>query len=262
MASRFRSAIIDFSKLFIVLSLSLTPRLMAQDPEDPPGDPETGRTTVSVGARTVFPLYLGAGLQLHATPQLRLGLDIGKTPAAYAEAIGSAATHMKGQSQYKPTLVAAFSNNSLYRVYLRYSFSPLASRGWAIEFGLSQISSRGEEKVSDIGRVSVTGRDYKAIESSISALGYRPYVTMKTRMVWADFMGMYQWDLPHSLHAAIGAGLARVTGAEVDLSTEIPRFDSSATGMALLDLAESDLSSGIERYGLSPVLSLDIAYVF
>lgn len=261
MAIRLKSSIRTIFKLFLLAQVLVAPKLMAQDPEPLADENWDGAPLLSLEARTIFPLYIGAGLQLHASPQLRIGLDFGKTPGAYAEAIGSTASTVMGNSDYKPTIVAAFSDNSLYRTYVRYTFSEEMS-GWAVEFGLTQISSKGEEKVSDVARVASNGQDYRQIVNTISALGYRPYVNMRTKMLLADIMGVFQWEFPHNLHVSVGAGLAKITGAEVDLSTDVPQFDSSKLGIALLSLAESDLASGIERYGLSPILSFDVAYAF
>jgi hypothetical protein len=251
----------SFPTAILLSSLIIAPSLMAQDPDPLPEENWDGAPLVSLEARTIFPLYVGAGIQLHASPQLRIGLDFGQTPGAYAEAIGSLGSRLKGNDNYKPTLVAAFANNSLYRIYLRYNFTDEPT-GFGIEVGLTQISSKGEEKISDVARVAANGQNYQGILNSVSALGYRPYVDMKTKMLLADIMGVYQWELAPSLHASAGAGLAKVTGAEVDLSTEVSEFDSSKLGIALLSMAESDLASGIERYGLSPLISLDIAYSF
>lgn len=261
MAIRLKYSIPSISYIVLLAQILIVPRLMAQDPEPLPDENWDGAPLVSVEARTIFPLYIGAGLQLHASPQLRIGLDFGKTPGTYAEAMGSAGSRLMGKSDYKPTIVAAFQDNSLYRSYIRYSFSEEVS-GWAMEFGLTQIHSKGEEKVSDVARVASNGQNYKAIANTISALGYRPYVNMRTKMLLADIMAVYQWEFPHNLQFTVGAGLAKITGAEVDLSTDVPQFDSSKRGIALLSMAESDLASGIERYGLSPVLSFDVAYAF
>jgi len=261
MASRYRSSFASMSKVCLALSL-WAPNLMAQDPDDPPEAFTKSKAPIlSIHARTVFPLYLGVGAQVHATPQFHIGVDFGQTPGAYAEAVGSTASRILGHSEYKPTIVAAFSDNSLYRMYLHYAFSE-SNTGWAVEVGLTQISSSGEQKVSDVTRVATNGRDYQDIETTIVALGYRPYVNVETKLVLADIMGMYQWQLPYNLRASVGAGLAKVTGAEVRLSTDVQQFDDSKLGMALLGLAENDLSSGLETYGLTPLLSLDVSYQF
>lgn len=263
MASPILSKLASFPTaiLLSLASLLAAPQLMAQDPDPLPDENWDGAPLISLEARTVFPLYIGAGVQLHASPQLRIGLDFGQTPGAYAEAIGSVASRLKGNENYKPTIIAAFSDNSLYRIYLRYNFTDEPT-GFGIEVGLTQISSKGEEKISDVARVASNGQDYQGILSTVTALGYRPYVDMKTKMLLADIMGVYQWEFSPNFHASFGAGIAKVTGAEVDLSTEVSEFDSSKLGIALLSMAESDLASGIERYGLSPLISLDIGYSF
>lgn len=60
----------------------------------------------------------------------------------------------------------------------------------ALEVGLTQISSKSEEKVSDVAKVASNGQDSKGIEQTLSALGYRPYGNMRTKMLLADIMAV------------------------------------------------------------------------
>ncbi len=252
----------SFLVIGIPLLLSLgtfTPQLLAQDPEEV--SEELWDTQLSIQGRTIFPLYWGAGLYLQASPKLRLGIDLGKTPSDYATVLGSMTTHLQGGSEYKPTIVAAFADSSLYRANIRYAFLE-QNKGWSLEFGLSQMSTKGEQKIRDVARIASIGQDYQGVEAAVIAAGYRPYVTMKTKILLADIMTFYQWEFPNHIQTSVGAGFAKVMAAEVDLSTKAPGLDSTNFGIVMLGLGESDLAAAIQKYGVSPILSLDIAYLF
>ncbi len=247
--------------LIVIASMLLTHPGFAQDPDELPDENWDGAPILTFNARTLFPLYIGGGPQLHASPQLRIGLDFGTTPGAYSEAIGSAASNVMQRDEYKSTIKAAFHDSSLYRVYLRYALNDEV-QGFGMEFGLAQISAKGEEKMADVAKAANLESDFRSVEALIQAAGYRPYVTLKTKLLTFDMMGTYTWDLQRNLTFTAGAGLTKVLGAEVDLSTEVDQFDSSKLGMALLNLGETELADGIEKYGLSPVLLLEAAYSF
>ncbi len=233
----------------------------AQDPDDLPEDNWDGAPILSIAPRTIFPLYMGGGVQLHASPQLKLGLDFGTTPDLYADANGSMASFFSGKGDYKPIVAAAFENSSLYRVYLRYAFTE-EPNGWGIELGFSQISSKNDQSVIDIAKATGLENDYVTVESTLAAAGLRPYIQMETKFLNLDVLATYDYEIKHNLRLTIGGGLSKIIGAEVDLSTKADQFDSSRTGMALLSLAETELSDGLEKFGMTPALSLEIAYQF
>lgn len=256
----FHTSKVLITALFLSSLFPSSPAL-AQDPDELPDENWDGSPIISLHARTIFPLYAGAGVQLHASPQLRLGLDFGTTPDPYSEAIGSVASGLMGKDEFKSTIKAAFEDSSLYRVYLRYNFSE-ENTGWGVEFGLAQIAAEGEQKVADVAKAANLEQDFRSVESIIAAAGYRPYVNMKTKMLTLDILATYHYELKPNLQMNFGGGFAKVIGAEVDLSTDVDQFDSSRLGIALLNLGETELSDGIEDYGLSPLLSIEIAYQF
>lgn len=249
-----------FSTLFL-LAATVSQHARAQDTAEELPDNWDGAPIVSLHARTIFPLYVGVGLQLHASPQLKLGLDFGTTPEPYAEAIGSVASSLLNKDDYKSTIKTAFEDSALYRVYLRYAFTEEPT-GWGVELGLSQISADGEENVSEVAKAANLERDFRTVESLISAAGYRPYVKMKTKILAFDILATYSHELKNNFLLTFGGGLAKVLAAEVDLSTEVSQFDSSKLGIALLNLGETELADGIEKYGLTPILSVELAYQF
>ncbi len=253
----------DKTALTFSLLMMATP-LMAQNEVEAGigGDEWDGAPLVSVHARTIFPLYMGAGVELHASQNFSLGLDLGMTPKAYADAVGNLASRVVGKEDYKDTIATAFHDTTLYRINLHYNFRD-DNKGWGIEAGLSQMSAKGDEKIADLAKVVNTGgQDFTNAAATAEALGYRPYVTMKTKMVAVDLMGTYRWELRNKFSATLGAGLIKVTNAQVEMSTGVPQFDSSKYGSLLLSMAESDVGSSIEKYGLAPILSFELAYVF
>jgi hypothetical protein len=233
----------------------------AQDPDELLDDSWDGAPLLSLAPRTIFPLYAGLGVQLHASPQLKLGLDFGTTPKPYAQAIASTASSLAHEDKYEPAIAAAFDDNALYRVYLRYALTEESS-GFGIELGFAQISSESEERVSKLAKAAGLERDYATVETLIAATGRRPYVHMKTKLLSLDLMATYDYEIKHNLRLTTGGGLGKIIGAEVDLSTDVAQFDSSKTGIALLGLGESELADVIEKYGISPLLSIEIAYQF
>ena len=63
------------------LFMMSAPALLAQGVEAGIGGDEwDGAPLVSLHARTIFPVYMGAGVELHASQSFSLGLDFGATP--------------------------------------------------------------------------------------------------------------------------------------------------------------------------------------
>jgi hypothetical protein len=211
-------------------------------------------------AVTLFPTVAGIGAGASYREHFQVGVLYGVTPSAYSDAIAGIAADLSGKPSYKDVIQAAFQNNSLWRFSFQYNFISTV-KGWRVGVAASTLSSSGNAGIDQV-LAAATGGDYTALKTFLIASGRSTTVDMNSSLWMGEVRGGYAWELIDRLSLTAWFGIIKVLSNDVQLKTGLAAFEASAAGSALLRSTESELESIINRYGISPILGLSVAYMF
>jgi hypothetical protein len=207
---------------------------------------------------TVFPIYLGGGIELTLQSHFQLDLEFGLTPKAYSSAIGSAAVSFGGNSSYKDVVEAAYQNNSLVRFGARYGFQKPMT-GWKVGVLGTRLTSSGRAAIDQV-LAAATGNSYTNLKTLLLAAGRSTDVDMSATLIIGEIEGSYGWELGHGFYGNASVGIAKVLDSTVALKTGLSNFEATAAGNNLMRTSESDLRSILIEYGISPTLGFTVSY--
>lgn len=212
-----------------------------------------------VGAKTVFPLFLGVEANALLTNQFEIGLGLGFTPGFYSSTIGSVAASISNNAKYKNLVEAAMSSSSAIRLHLQYNFR--GRGGWRLGLAGSRMSTEGTASIDSV-LGATSGNDFTNLKNLLTAAGKSTDVTMGTSMLSLELYGGYSFQVTDNMHLSITAGFLKLFAPSVTLTTALPDFNASTSGKALLNDTESDIETILRDYGYSPTAALGLVYWF
>ncbi len=209
---------------------------------------------------TVFPTFIGAGAGVAFREHYELNVLYGVTPQLYHETIAKVAADIAGEPSYEGIVNTAFNNNSVLRSAFQYNFGSV-NKGWTSGFAFSLFHADGVAQLKDVAESS-NSSGLAALLALLIGAGKDPTVELKSELFIAELNFGYRWPLTKKLSLGANLGVAKVVSAEMQLSTELPNYDSSAQGKKTLRETESDLETVVEKYGITPTLGLGLCYIF
>lgn len=210
--------------------------------------------------KTIFPIFLGAGLGVSFQEHFELDVLYGVTPKPYYETIGSTAASLGGNPAYKDVIESAFQNNSLWRVGIQYNFSE-TKRGWHMGVAYSRLTSSGKAGIDSV-LAAATGLDYTQLKNALTVAGKSTLVDMNSELNIGEIQAGYNWEIATNVTLAATLGVAKVLSSDVQLKTGLTNFEATNAGKTLMTNSETELESIINEYGVSPTLGLLFSYVF
>ncbi len=216
---------------------------------------------VGLTAQTVFPTFLGGGLEVSYKTKFALGVQAGLVPRAYSNAIAEAAAAFSGETSYRDVVKAAFEKNSLFRLYTEYRFGSQPRRGFRLGAAYSLLDSSGSAPI-DTALEASTGRDFTLLKQLLGLQGRDANVHMDANLGLGELYLGYGWRTWRNLFLGLDLGVAKVFTSKIHLKTDAPAYDNSANGRTQLRASESDLESILKKYGITPTVSLRAGYFF
>lgn len=241
-------------KLFVVI-LACTLSLLARADEA-----ETSSLfRLGAGAKTVFPLFLGAEGNALLNDRFEVGLGFGFTPGFYASTIGGVAASIGNNSKYKALTEAALSSSSAVRLHIQYNFR--GKRGWRLGLAGSRMATEGSASIDEV-LGATSGNDFTSLKNQLIAAGRNPNVTMSTNTFSVELYGGYAFQIVDNFHLSTTIGFLKLFNPNVALTTELPAFNASASGRNLLRETESDIEKILNDYGYAPTVAIGLVYWF
>lgn len=211
------------------------------------------------GVKTVFPLFMGAEGNALLADHFEIGLGFGLTPGFYASTIGSVAASIGGNPKYQDLTEAALSSSSAFRLHVQYNFR--GKSGWRLGLAGSRMATSGEAGIDSV-LAATQGNDFTNLKNLLVAAGKNPNVSMATTTFSLELYAGYSFQLVDNFHLSVTAGFLKLFNPSVALTTELPAFNASATGNALLRETETDIETILNDYGYSPTAAIGLVYWF
>ncbi|WP_413570519.1 hypothetical protein ACLWBD_08075 [Bdellovibrio sp. HCB117] len=205
---------------------------------------------------TVFPTFLGAGLNLKVYEYLEFSVAYGNVPVTYYNTI---ADIISNDDTQRRVINAAFKNNRVLRAALQYNIQ--GDVGWHIGMTAAQLNAEGSAGIDEV-LYAATGDDYTLLKDLLIALGRDPSVNMDSELMILGLHVGYTWLLGDHLYVKASLGAVKVMGSKISISTGIPEFDSIYPGHAVISAAEGDLEDNVNESGLSPTAGLTLTWQF
>lgn len=209
---------------------------------------------------TTFPVFAGAGFGVIYQDAFDVRISGGVTPEAYYKVIGEAAASSSQKESYKDVVNAAFQNNALAKLDVDYHYDSVRT-GWLIGGSFSYLKSKGQAGIDKV-LGAATGKDYTALKNLLTAAGKSTEVDMDSSLVISEIHVGYNWNPYNKLVISTTLGVAKVTGADINLQTGLPNFESSQAGSNLMRQSESDLEEIVKDQGISATAALGLVYLF
>lgn len=225
-----------------------------------------GKSSSSMGAQfygtasTAFPLFAGGGIGMIYASNFDLRLSYGQTPQSYYKFIGEAAASSGENEAYKDVIESAFYKNSLAKIDFDYHYESIRT-GWVIGGSFYYLKSKGQAEIDQV-LGAATGRDYTALKNLLIAAGRSTEVEMDSTLYISEIHIGYNWNLINRLILSSSLGVAKVTGADVNLKTGLPNFEASQAGSNLMRQSESDLEDILKDQGATASIALNLKYLF
>lgn len=210
--------------------------------------------------KTIFPIFLGAGVGVSFQEHFELDALYGVTPKPYYETIGSTAASLGGNAVYKNVIESAFQNNSLWRVGIKYNFNE-TKRGWHMGLAYSKLTASGKAGIDSV-LSAATGLDYTQLKNALAAAGKSTLVDMDSVLNIGEIQTGYTWEILTNFTVRATLGVAKVLSSDVKLKTGLANFEATNAGKTLMSNSENELESIIDQYGITPTLGLSFSYVF
>ncbi|WP_373999590.1 hypothetical protein [Bdellovibrio bacteriovorus] len=205
---------------------------------------------------TVFPTFVGAGLNLKVYEYLEFSVAYGNVPVLYYNTI---ADIISSDDAQRRVINAAFKNNRVLRAALQYNIQ--GDVGWHIGMTAAQLNAEGSADIDEVLHAA-TGDDYTLLKDLLIALGRDPSVNMDSELMILGLHAGYTWLLGDHLYVKASMGAVKVMGSKISISTGVPEFDSIYPGHAVISAAEGDLEDNVNESGLSPTLGLTLTWQF
>lgn len=210
--------------------------------------------------KTIFPVFLGAGVGVSFQEHFEFDVLYGITPKPYYETIGSVAASLGGNTAYKDVIESAFQNNSLWRIGAKYNFSE-TKKGWHVSLAYSRLTSSGQAEIDSV-LAAATGLDYTQLKNALAAAGRSTMVDMSATLNIGEIQAGYTWEIASNVTLGAALGVAKILSNDVKLKTGLSNFEATNVGKTLITSSESELESIINQYGTSPTVGVAFAYVF
>ncbi|WP_291516689.1 hypothetical protein [Bdellovibrio sp. ArHS] len=205
---------------------------------------------------TVFPTFVGGGLNLKVYEYLEFSVSYGIVPVLYYNTIADVVSTDDAQRR---VINAAFKNNRVLRAALQYNVQ--GDVGWHVGMTAAQLNAEGSASIDEV-LFAATGDDYTLLKDLLVSLGRDPAVNMKSELMILGAHFGYTWLMQDHLYLKASLGAAKVMGTKISISTGVPEFDSLYPGHAVISAAEGDLEDTVNESGLSPTLGLTLTYQF
>lgn len=206
---------------------------------------------------TIFPFYLGASAELHINSQLEFGLGLGFAPSPYVSATGAIAADLGNNSAYADIIEDSLQNNFIIRATGKIRFY----ESWFVGLALSRLTVEGTSNINTVGAVA-TGLDFSALSNLLQAAGRSTDLNLSGQAYALDLTIGRNFILNEALVLQAYTGAIKIISAEVNIASQLPNFDNSQAGSALISNSEAEVEDILLEYGLSPVLGLSLFFYF
>jgi hypothetical protein len=205
------------------------------------------------------PLWFGVSSEFFFLKHFNISLGFGFTPDSYSSIIGRAASNFSGEASYEPLIESLLEKNKAVRLRGEYYFSGRV--GFSVGLNSYKYWTEGEASIVDVLELS-TGIDFTFLKAILEEKGKELNANCEMEMSILVISGGYTWNLRQDLFLKTTLGFGKIISSDIKLSSDAPNFDSSKIGKNLYTEAEKEITKIIDDYGYSPIISVNLKYLF
>ena len=206
---------------------------------------------------TIFPFYLGGSAELHIAEQFELGIGAGFAPRPYILTIGAVAAELAGNPAYADVIEDALESNLIVRATGKYVFA----HQWFLGMAFSRINVSGTSDIETV-LASATGLNYTNLTNLLRLAGLPAEMDLEGEAYVLDASLGRRFPISENVSLQAYIGIAKILTSEVDVSTQLNSFDSSASGQSLLGQTESEIEEILLEYGWAPTIGVSANFYF
>jgi hypothetical protein len=215
---------------------------------------ESERLGLEITPGTSLPTWMGVDLG-YSFLNWQVHFGLGFIPSTYSKIIGSTAAALGGNAAYSDLIQAALQNNNLFKLGALYRFSN--DKGWFVGLDYTIAKSSGQADIASVLEAA-TGRSFSNLKTALSVAGKASTVNLESDFDILAVNGGYSWQISDKIFLAGLAGIEKIVGQKVKLTTGLTTFESTAVGQSLIKSAQSDVEAILSAYGLSPFVGVEL----
>jgi hypothetical protein len=207
-------------------------------------------------AESEFPTLLGVGADLKAWGWFETTLTLGLAPKLYTDLAADTISAISGDPDKKAVAQDVFAEAWALHWTGAYNFSD--DGGWHVGVGVSYYHSTSRENIDPIEGATLD--EFSGLKSLLQSSGLSNTLNITSTFMIAEIYGGYAWRTSPNWLFNVDLGAAKILLPNVQLSSDLPAYDSSASGSDTLRTTQKDINSLLNLYGIFPTLTLSVTY--